>query len=66
MAIPLVEFSIEGYKIRKIFGFFQAAPLKKNLGRNYPKKSQVAPYKNLGRFYRVYPSNHFSGCKLNG
>ena len=25
----------------------------KNLGRCYPKKSQVAPYKNLGRFNRV-------------
>ena len=33
--------------------FFQATTLKKNLGRSYPKKSQVAPYKNLGRFYRV-------------
>ena len=25
----------------------------RNLGRCYPNKSQVAPYKNLGRFYRV-------------
>ena len=25
----------------------------------------MAPYKNLGRFYRA-PSNHFSECRLNG
>ena len=27
--------------------------LKKNLDRCYPKKSQIAPYKNLNRFYRA-------------
>ena len=25
----------------------------KNLGRSYPKKYQVVPYKNMSRFYRV-------------
>ena len=29
------------------------------------KKSQVAPCKNLVDF-TGYPSNHFSGCRLNG
>ena len=33
--------------------FFQAATMKKKSGRSYPKKSQVAPYKNLGSFYMV-------------
>ena len=31
----------------------QVSTLKKNLGRCYPKKSQVAPYKFFGIFYRV-------------
>ena len=25
----------------------------------------MAPCKNLGRFFTGYPSNHFSGCRLN-
>ena len=33
--------------------FFQAATLKKIWVEATLKKSQVAPYKNLGRFYRV-------------
>ena len=32
--------------------FFQATTLKK-IDKSYPKKSLVAPYKNLSRFYRV-------------
>ena len=43
--------------------FLQAAALKKFWVEATLKKSQVAPFKNLGRFYRV---NHFSGCRLNG
>jgi hypothetical protein len=42
------------------FNIFQAATLEKNLAEAILKKSQVAPYKNLG-----YPSNQFSGCRLN-
>ena len=34
--------------------FFQAATLKKNWLEATVKKSQVAPYKNLGRFSRVH------------
>ena len=34
--------------------FFQAATLKKICVEATLKKSQVAPYKNLGRFYRVH------------
>ena len=33
--------------------FFQAATLKKIWVEANLKKSQVAPYKNLGKFYRV-------------
>ena len=40
--------------------FFQAATLKKIWVEVTLKKSQVATYKNLGK----YPSNHFSGVQI--
>ena len=61
----------EGYPVKSTQIFFRRAPWKK-LGFILinQKKIRRAPWKNLGRFYRVdftgYPSNHFSGCRLNG
>ena len=48
--------------------FFQAATLKKIWVEATLKRTQVAPYKNMGRFYRVpFKSLHkFTGCRLNG
>ena len=50
--------------------FFQAGTLKTVVCHTYKsEKIRQVPWKNLDSFYRVdftrYPSNHFSGCRLN-
>ena len=61
----------EGYPVKSTQIIFRRAPWKKlDLILINQKKIRRAAWKNLSRFYRVdftgYPSNHFSGCRLNG